>query len=456
MRRIKETLIALLLGLLIPSIALAGQLDYMVAMGGHTFGKSYEQTATLNADSSVGSGTATFTANRDSTHPRTYIDSSGSATPTVKTTTTSNAGAFYEALYDTTGLLTSKRGVVIEAEGKNEAISGSDMKGSAYWTTSGGWADTGNYATSPDGNNNYTRLVISSDTADKTWYQTIALSGGVANKTVTVSVFVKATSGNCNFRIKSTQSAVKDNYSSNFTATSETKRFSFTVTNTSSAGNGNQVVGIANSSTFEAADLLAWGFQVEQNPYATTYIPTTTAALTRNAEVLKYETAGNRSDVETVFYKFIPFYSTPKAVEAYLASSQTKDRLIKMVGSATSIKTRPNETDTVGAVVETTSNAYLLNTSTVFSSVYKHSSPYIATYLNGVANNTYTSADWTAPSYGTYFFIGSANAGTVQIDGIIQSVTIFGRALTAAEVATGSNIMTQCPSALGSCNALSM
>jgi hypothetical protein len=58
-----------------------------------------------------------------------------------------------------------------------------------------------------------------------------------------------------------------------------------------------------------------WGAQFEQLPMATTYIPTTTASVTRNADVLTFPNAGNVSDTQgTVLMTVIPAFDIPNSV----------------------------------------------------------------------------------------------------------------------------------------------
>jgi small nuclear ribonucleoprotein (snRNP)-like protein len=51
-----------------------------------------------------------------------------------------------------------------------------------------------------------------------------------------------------------------------------------------------------------ASGIYVWGGQIETAAFASTYIPTTTAAVTRNADVLAYATAGNFSDTAGTMY----------------------------------------------------------------------------------------------------------------------------------------------------------
>jgi hypothetical protein len=91
--------------------------------------------------------------------------------------------------------------------------------------------------------------------------------------TYTVSCWVKRNTGtNQTFRLK-----FNSGFSGNLTATSEWQRFTYTTTSTAASN----LWGIASDSSNNNYDILAWGFQLELSSYATSYIPTNTASVTR-------------------------------------------------------------------------------------------------------------------------------------------------------------------------------
>jgi len=141
-----------------------------------------------------------------------------------------------------------------------------------------GSSDTSNYSTSPDGTENATRLQL---TAVNLSRMELSFSGSsIANKSHTVSCFVKSNGANTNFRLKCTHSSVLDYYSADLTATSEWQRFTFTQLFGSGSSNTFNV-GVANSTSNNAADLSIYGLQLEQgSSYATSYIPTSGSPVT--------------------------------------------------------------------------------------------------------------------------------------------------------------------------------
>ena len=125
---------------------------------------------------------------------------------------------------------------------------------------------------SPEGVYNATKLAGTS-----TWSFRDSLAG-TDTGTWTISCYVKAVDANDKntFRL----SVSGNNFSSNLTATSEWKRFSFTVTD-----GGNTNAGLLRDTGGNDADLYIYGFQVEAGSYASSLIPTHGAAVTRGADV---------------------------------------------------------------------------------------------------------------------------------------------------------------------------
>ena len=176
-------------------------------------------------------------------------------------------------------------------------------------------------------------------------------------------------------------------------------------------------------------------------PVATSFIPTTTASLTRAGDVLTYLTAGNRkANEETILIKFIPLGGSfaNDGIERNVFSSPTvggyKNRALRKYTSGTKATMYPNLTDSA-SVSCSTSPVPTINESLVAGCVVKHTSPYIIVYSNGGSPTTYTTGDWIDPVFSSVFNIAMGSASDKQLNGIIQKVAIFNRALTANEVA---------------------
>jgi len=143
----------------------------------------------------------------------------------------------------------------------------------AAWSNVSQVTTTANASTAPDGTMTADRLQCTGSN----WFfaQPIFLTSGVS---YTISMYVKSNTGSSQtFRLFGCNSLT----SSNLTATNEWQRFEFTFTSTADF-----VHGIARNSSNDTADLLVWGAQLEAGSYPTSYIPTTSASVTRNADVV--------------------------------------------------------------------------------------------------------------------------------------------------------------------------
>ena len=146
------------------------------------------------------------------------------------------------------------------------------------WATAAGATVATDTTVSPGG----------SDTAD-----TLTLDGSVTSRVeqsitmststvYTLSVWAKVASGTKDFRL-AYNDGTSTTASSDLTATTSWQRFEFTFT--TSASHTGEEIRITNNTGADPGDLIVWGAQLELGDYATGYIPTTSAAVTRQPDV---------------------------------------------------------------------------------------------------------------------------------------------------------------------------
>jgi hypothetical protein len=136
---------------------------------------------------------------------------------------------------------------------------------------------TSNYGISPDGTQNADRVQLNAGT-DASGNSRITETFSIFATEETISVYLKSNDGQ-----EHTIDIIQSNQPQDTaTVTSEWQRFSFTNVNGSPDKYG---IGLTGSNG-ETADVLAWGFQLEQNSFATSYIPTSGSTVQRQADVV--------------------------------------------------------------------------------------------------------------------------------------------------------------------------
>jgi len=195
------------------------------------------------------------------------------------------------------------KGVKIEVASTNLALQSSNFA-SATWVKTGTITVTPNAGIAPDGTNNISNVTLSG--ADSYMY----LSGAITSLGVnTISVWLSGTGTVALGGYADTL------YYPLITLTSTLTRYSVTV---NFAANPSQLwVGVVNGSGATTTDFNIWGYQIEAKPMATSYIPTTIATVTRNADVLTFPNAGNVSDTAgTVLMEVTPAFDIPSGTVA--------------------------------------------------------------------------------------------------------------------------------------------
>lgn len=427
--------------------------EFLDKQYGLTFLKDYRSNnGTLDADFNLGSPTATFTASRDATHPATYIDSDG----IIQATTTSDVPRWTSGFYATNGIYTAGPGLLIEGARTNL------IKNGIFGADTAGLAD--NWTLSDDVTNAVTKTVVeetvtnisnshaqrlqqtfgdgttTSIISDKTAAGTFTV-----DETATASVWLKGTLTG----ISSLKLTIKqyDNADAAGTVLSDSdikatvsasiwKRFEFsTVTADADADKVEfQIVVLHPGSG--SIDLYIVGAQVEQAPYASSFIPTTAAALTRNEEILEHVILNNRTAAtESMVISLSPGFKSGTAGSKYFVDTDTKRRRW-FFSSANEVLIYGNASDSATSLISNlVDENYSANQLITLGASFKiTSTPYIAGYFDGVADGTDESTDnFTTPAWGTNFQIGAANDTSNNFFGIIHSIAFFNKALSVAE-----------------------
>ena len=161
--------------------------------------------------------------------------------------------------------------LLLESQRTNLALFSESFDNATGWALFNSATITANSTISPDGYQNADTLNFGASSTSQV-YSNVGASTG----TYSFSVYAKSSTGK-KFRFKiATPSG--DTFSSDFTTTSEWQRFTFNHTD--------QIfhMAICNESAGGVGSIQIWGAQLEAGSYATSYIPTLGASVTRLAD----------------------------------------------------------------------------------------------------------------------------------------------------------------------------
>jgi len=185
-----------------------------------------------------------------------------------------------------------KDGLLIEGSSTNLCLYSNDLTDDSWLKSAGGDGEdpiiTANYGISPDGTQNSTRVQLQiTDDTDSANYSNLerALTDVFTDPSNrTISVWVRSTDGGAD-----TTFALRDYHGTDtnihITATSEWQRVEL-VRNNIESDDGRIIIHCRGEyGTDTTVDIELFGFQYEELPFASSYIPTTDSAVTRGVDV---------------------------------------------------------------------------------------------------------------------------------------------------------------------------
>jgi hypothetical protein len=379
------------------------------------------------------------------------LDSRITFTRTGNTATRVNSSGFVESVnadvarFDFDPVTLACKGLLIEETRANLCLQSNDHNTTPWVRNSAGTglvpAITLNNAISPDGTQNATKLVFNvgagTTTSDQSnWFQPKVLTAA----SYTGSLWVRGDAGGEQIYFRDPAAGYQL-----LTLTTNWQRISFTAT-----GNTSDVVriglairqGIGGVTINQTATVYVYGGQIELGAFATSYIPTTTTALTRNADVATM-TGTNFSDwfnaSEGTFVAYINTGTNPNQTDA---SGVARGALCANDGT-TSNRFRVGLSITGFAVVTGGSTvASIVNIGSVASNTnYKFSCGYKTNYFQVAKNTTLGTAvtSGAVPSGLTTVELGRSSSGGVgNLCGYLQKIMYYPYELSNAELQSTS------------------
>ena len=361
------------------------------------------------------------------------LDSRVTITRALNTATRVNSSGLIELVnanlprFDYDPVTLAPKGLLIE-EARTNLITYSEQLNNAAWIPSN-ITVTANATTSPDGTANAELLTPSSTSAFI--YQTIIMAVG----SYTYSVWLRSGTGsNVSLNISANGSGVTPNPTSTaITVTPQWQRFTLPLSGL--VATANIIIGSLTAGTWPSgATIYAWGAQVEAGAFATSYIPTTTTSLTRNADNVQM-TGTNFSDwynaSEGAFYASWIEGGDSALYGVLSADDGTADNYVDIRRqNSTSVRSLVRSGASAIATLSITNN-YAGNQQLAFVSAYK-----VDSYAASVNQSTVTTdSSGAVPLSPNQLQLGTlAGVTPYQLNGWLQQVKYWPQRLINAEV----------------------
>lgn len=194
-----------------------------------------------------------------------------------------------------------KEGLHLDVQSTNLVTHSFDLRAQSWAKQQAGTGSapvvTANYAQAPDGSMTACRLQLNKGVGtESSDYSGVlhAISGFVVGATQTMSVWLKSANQNS----YNVALSLNGQGLTIVAITPEWRRFTITV----ALDDPNRYPRLqlrGGQGTSDTADILAWGWQQEALPFASSYIPTNGAAVTRAADLLQFVGPGNHPDLRT-------------------------------------------------------------------------------------------------------------------------------------------------------------
>ena len=326
----------------------------------------------------------------------------------------------------------SDEGVLLtEPESTNLITDSEDFSDSSWGKPSSGTglapSVTENFAISPDGTQNADRVVFDIDggttSADFSQIQFIA---GLKTGDYTNSVYMKSNTTESYEVVLANPPGDPTNH----TVTTEWSRFDATSLGLSSQSTSLRIRLRGNESTSEYADISIWGAQLEQQSYATSYIPTFSSISTRNRDLVTNggEVSTFNSEEGVLFAEIEALVDGGDNRYISISDGTTNNRIQLILNGSNANRI------TGGGSIFTSINYNSYNQTDMNKVALAYSALGVKLFVNGslVASNT-DNASFPTDSF-TTLDLALWNQSSVPFYGKTKNLQVFKKALTDSEL----------------------
>lgn len=286
------------------------------------------------------------------------------------------------------------------------------------WDKNSGTTITSNSVISPDGTQNATK-VVSAGTGSRVGLNTSIVSG----TTYTLSVYLKNNGGNTSVSIGSHGTTQLETVTINNEWNRYTTTFVASSTTTSS---------IRINSSGSNINLYAWGAMLETKGYATSYIPTTGATSTRNADVCNNSgSAQDFNSEEGVLYAEIAALESTSSGSKFIAISDgtynNRASILFSNGATNQIRCFLR----VGGTPQVDKFSNVSNVKEFNKVAFSYKENEFKVFINGSqAGSTDTSGSVWSSGTITKLSLTEINSALGAFNGKVRNVQVFTEALT--------------------------
>jgi len=383
-------------------------------------------TSVINIGETAGTYTIYFVADYTSGTGKTFVlrALSSTGTLTIDNVSVKESTRNDLARVDYTGSTSS----LLAEPQRTNLITHSETFSDSSWTKLGAGTGstavvTSDYAISPDGTQNATRLVCDLNGG----------GGSVSNQSLIYDLYSSSGDQSLSIYVKSNTGSNQTIYFANtqtsgdtIIATNEWQRFTFSHSTT----NYVFAVGLrgrTGGAIDDTADILIWAGQAEAGSYATSYIPTSGSTVTRVKD--QYSKTGISDKIGqtegSIYFEFkqnqLQSY-TQRILTLYSDSANLIEIQLTSSNELVFVSVKTGES----AVVITKSNAITLGSVTKISAGYKAGD--FVFYVNGVQAGTDTDSSKTIPQMDNLLF--SRYNSTAPFIGSINSLKLYKTRLT--------------------------